>query len=369
VDATAGGTIRLRAAGTDLTGEWISAKGDKTFPVRLTPGPRWTASWLDAGASLLVQAEACLEDPACPAAEADRLFVVADDGHATSWLDCPRFLGGVGTRRDLTRARACFERSIGKATCEEGNSAGLPQAQLAVMLIDGAGGPVDIPRARALFAGCFDDSTAKDVLAHADAKEVDPGTEPEDFCGPDHRGTTLTSNDCFAQQVTEEETRGELLAKRVVAGFDDTGRRLFLDAGKAYAGYARARGAYGYEGSIQGSIRNMVALTTERALYRRRTREIAGLSRFVAPTTSTKQVSDAEKGAAAAFKAVVVDTPGEKAALEETQLTWSAYREAEVRFYVQAFGPKQGAERVERAVRARLEAIRATECDAPGPSE
>ena len=158
-----------------------------------------------------------------------------------------------------------------------------------------------------------------------------------------------------------------LAAKAVVHGLDETATRLFVEASRAYAAYVSAMGAYAYEVYIEGSIRNMVSLARERVLYRKRAKELAELEHFVAAETSAEAASGEEKRAKAAFAAVTVQTSAEKAALDLTQSTWSAFRDAEARFYGVVFGPKQGVERVERALRARLDARRAHECQAPGP--
>src|SRR5262249_2779869 len=132
------------------------------------PAPSASASaTADAGApsSLEKRADQCLADPACDAAEADRLFRAAYD--AGEDVDCFRFAAGAGTPPDAASARACLGRDVAKAACTPGNSAGLYEAELAVYRIDGVGGPVDIAGARAVFAKCFDDVTKSAVLDHA----------------------------------------------------------------------------------------------------------------------------------------------------------------------------------------------------------
>jgi uncharacterized protein YecT (DUF1311 family) len=356
------GTLHLHSTGGDLAGEWANPKGDKVFPIRLSPGAPWAAPTFDAGASASQKAESCLADPFCAAGEADRLFLAADSARAPE-LDCFRFLDGAGVGRDLRRGRACLERGVSTSKCE-GGSAGLDRAELAVMLIDGKGGAADVPRARALFAGCFEDVTASYIHAHADAKEHDPHAAPADFC-KDNGGTTLTSNECGGRALTEEETRLALATKVVVARLDEESARLLVAASKAYAAYVSAMGGYAYDVFVDGSIRNMMMLGRERELDRARTKELGELGHFTAPETSAEDVSRAEKRAAAALAAVTSATPAEKTALDATAAAWSAYRDAEVRFYVKALGPKQGADRVERAVRVRLETRRAKECAPP----
>jgi hypothetical protein len=356
------GTFHLHPSGDDLVGEWKSAKGNKAFPVRLSLGEPWAVATSDAGGRPEERAEQCLADPLCPAAEADRLFVAAEDAHSAG-VDCFRFLDGDGTKRDPVRGRACLERSVGSGDCG-GSSAGLDRAELALLLIDGVGGAPDIPRARALFAGCFADVTASGVLAHADAKEHDPKALAVNFC-KDQGGTTLTSNECAVRARTIEETRADLAAKALASSLDEASVRAFDEASKAYAVYVSAMGAYAYEVYIEGSIRNGMALAREQELYRTRAKELGELGRFVVAETEAADVASAETRTRVALAAIPVGTPAEKAALDKTQTTWSAYRDAEVRFYALALGPKQGADRVERAERVRLETRRAKECAPP----
>jgi hypothetical protein len=99
--------------------------------------------------TLSERAEHCLADATCPSAEAASLFVQADDAGERG-VDCFRFLDGAGTLRDVKRARACLERGLAYEECEEGSSAGLELAELAVMRIDGVGGSQDIQGGRAL---------------------------------------------------------------------------------------------------------------------------------------------------------------------------------------------------------------------------
>ncbi len=357
------GTLRLHPVTDGLAGEWSSTKGDKVFPLRLSPGAAWGGSRADAGGGPERQAEACLADPSCPAADADRLFVVAADAHAPG-LDCYRFLDGAGTKRDAARGRACLEREVGTSTCE-GGSAGLDRAELAVLLIDGVGGAVDIARGRALFDGCMSDVTATGVLGHAAAREHDPTAAAAKFCG-DIGGTTLTSNECLSRGLMLDDTRMALAEKRVAAGLDAAAVKSLVEASQAYLAYAKAMGGFAYETYIDGSIRNAMFIGREAELYQARTKELEGfVARYQAPETTPEDVSRAEKRAAAALAAVTTSTTGEKTALAETQTTWVTYRDTELKFEVQAYGPKLGAERVERGARARLEAKRATECAVP----
>lgn len=235
-----------------------------------------------------------------------------------------------------------------------------------MMRIDGVGGRPDVPAARALLAGCFDDATRSGVLEHAAAKERDPRTPPVDFCRG-IGGTTLTVNECMARENRNEDTKRELEAKTVVAGLDDTGKKLFASAEKAYGDYVTAMGEFVYEVYVEGSIRGTVLLDEERRLKAARVKDLGDLPRFLASETSSNRVETAQRESAAALAKVGAGTTtaAEKDALQKTQQTWTAYRDAEVGLYEYMFGPKQGGDRVRDALLLRLESRRAKECAPP----
>jgi hypothetical protein len=315
-----------------------------------------------AGASQ--RAEDCLASPTCPAADAARLFVAASDANDPD-VDCFRFVDGMGTARNVMRARACFEHQENAHACG-GGSPDLQAAELAMMQIDGVGGRANIPAARALLAGCFDDATLSGILEHAAKKERDPKTPSVDFC-KDIGGTTITMNECMARESQNADTQRELEAKVVVAGLDSTGQRLFAASEKAYAEYVSAMGTFVYEVYVQGTIRGAMSIGEEHALKVAHAKDLAEFPRFVAKETSDRDVESAQRAAASALAKAVAGTttPAEKEALQKTQRTWTAYRDAEVGLYEYVFGPKQGANRVHAALLLRLESRRAKECAPP----
>jgi uncharacterized protein YecT (DUF1311 family) len=337
------------------------------------PAPLPSTPTIDAGVTrtgsqtrneLSERAEHCLADATCPSAEAASLFVQADDAGERG-VDCFRFLDGAGTLRDVKRARACLERGLAYEECEEGSSAGLELAELAVMRIDGVGGSQDVQGARALFSKCVDDMTKLAIVEHAEAKERDPKTLPMNFCK--HGATTLTSNDCLARDRINEETKAELQSKALAAGLDAAGKELLASATKAYAAYVDAMGRYAYEVYIEGSIRNEIALRRERELDEKRTQDLAGFASFAASETSPMAVARAERATLAALAAVRPKTSEEKGLLGKTQDAWVAYRDAEVHLYEGVFGSQQGAGRVRAATLVRLEGRRRGECAHPTP--
>jgi hypothetical protein len=147
----------------------------------------------------------------------------------------------------------------------------------------------------------------------------------------------------------------------VASGLDAPGRDLFAKADHAFDDYVGAVGDYVYEVYIDGTIRSAMALSAQNKLKATRIQDLAAFPHFVAKDTSPKEVEAAEQRRAAALGRVHPGTASEKAALLKTEQTWEAFRDAEVALYAHAFGPSQGVERVEAAVRARLEARRASD--------
>jgi hypothetical protein len=357
------GILRLRRVGDDLVGQWSDPEGKKTFPVRLSPA-RVGAGPTRAKSSLAAQALRCLDDLACPAAEATRLFVASDDAHEIE-ADCFRFLDGAGVPKDVVRGRGCLERVVRASPCD-GSSAFLPTAELATMQIDGVAGPVDVAAARALFATCFADVTKDAVLEHAKAKELDRTTPVVDFCSA-LGGTTLVWEECAARQRAREQTRARLAAKSIAATLDAEGKRLLAAAEKAHADYARARVLYVFEVFSGGSVRNAMALGVEKDLEKSRGDDLTAFSSFKATAASDDDVTRATRAAEAAFAAVETSTPAEKKELGNTAMEWTSFRDAEEALYERVFGPAQGADRVRRAMLVRLAERRAKECGPPEP--
>jgi hypothetical protein len=360
------GGFRLRPDGSGLTGDWDDPTGKKTFPVRLVAGAEYDAGTGDASdsdtgapASPSKQAEDCLAQPTCSAADAARLFVAASDAHDPD-LDCFRFLDGAGVPRDLVRARACLERRAPELDCG-GSSMSLETGELALMRIDAIGGRSDGAGGRAIVEGCFDDVSRQAILEHAAAKERDPKTPRVDFC-KDIGGTTVTAEECEGRNGTNTETARDLEAKGVVASLDAAGRDLFARSDKAFRDYVSAVGEYVYEVYIDGTIRGGMSLAAQSKLEAERVSELAAFGQFVAKDTTPQDVEAASRARTVAFHRVNPGNAAEKAALARTEQTWEVYRDAELALYEHAFGPTQGTERVEAALRVRLESRRAAQC-------
>jgi hypothetical protein len=240
-------------------------------------------------------------------------------------------------------------------------------AELALMRIDGVGGPVDGPGARALVADCFDDVTRQAIDEHADVKERNPWARALDFCG-EVGGTTITIDECLARHNRRLDAARALEAKAVAGDLDDEARPILVASEKAYDAYVRAVGDFVYEVYVQGTIRGAMALDSEAALLAVHASDLAALKGFVAGATSGRELDAARLATAAALARVTTATPAEVAALRKTQTAWEAYRDADIALYVRVFGPAQGADRVRATRGVRLEVRRAKECGPPSAS-
>ncbi len=316
----------------------VSARSVAVSPAALVTAQAASqdASVADPFVSLFARAETCLLEPMCAAEEADRLFQAADDASEPD-VACLHFADANGTKKDVARARRCLERTAGPLACEGGSSASLALAELTVYRIDGLGGPQDVRAARAALLPCADDLTRRGVLDHADAKEKNPATAAMNFC-KDYGGTTLTSNECVTRAKGHDLTRAALQAKTVFATLDANGKQAFIVANEAYAAYVAAMGAYVYEVSKDGSVRNVAATSKERDLLARRTSELSKLTRVVPKASANGELTKAAQDVDAALSRLTARAASAelKASIAKAQAAWLVYRDAEVAFYVNA---------------------------------
>ncbi len=112
-------------------------------------------------------------------------------------LDCFRYYYGAGVRRDRPRARACFARDVAvDGACANDDGPFMPRIFLAVMEIEGQGGPVSRSEALALLEPCGNDyiiRTLRDAAQGSGSLLPDGGAS--DPCG-DLPGDTFTIAQC-----------------------------------------------------------------------------------------------------------------------------------------------------------------------------
>ena len=357
------GHIVLQREGRNLVGTWSDLAKKKTLPLKLEPSAPTPALVIDAGASpgAFRQGEQCLDDVACAAAEAERLFIAGDDAHE-EFIDCTRFLDGTGVKTDLVRGRDCLERAVGNRSCD-GASPFMDQGELVCLRLDGIGGRRDITGARKLLEGCFADITTDGLRDRVERVAANPSAPPIDFC-KDIPGTTFVANDCLSRALRGEHDHASLLAKKIFNGLDERGRPLLRAATKAFAAYLDAEGEVTLAVFEGGSARIIFLLDRKHALEAMRAGALEAWSSFVAPVVAVDDVARARHESK--DTSPTPDDPASaehflrvKKASADAENAWRRYRDAEIALYTHTFGKAQGEARVRDAVTVMLATERA----------
>jgi len=260
-----------------------------------------------------------------------------------SELDCFRFYYGTGVPEDAARARSCFERNVGKASCGS-SSPDLQRLYLATMRLDAQGGPRDAEGARALLKDCFADVSVSGVLGARRTKG------PIDFCR-DIGGTTLSMQECALVNDSRAAFEQQRAVKGLFASLDDAGKARYRAATDAFTRYAdldATRAGDAYRG---GSLRPQTELQHRTRLASRRTKQ---LTTFLTtpPTAADLPQLEAKLAALRAQLRHGLDPEG-AAVFDAADAAWESYRDAEIAFY------KQSGDGVRAAlVRDRIEALK-----------
>ena len=296
-------------------------------PPTPTPAPAWTS------------VAACLEAPRCAASELERLISETEDD------DCWRLLDTV---HDDKRGRSCLERTVTANESHDASSCDAGQAELAMMRIDGRGGPVDIAGARALFARCYDDVTKSAVLEHAAKKEKNPKAPSVDFCR-EMGGTTLTNQICLARRAEAERMRTYVTEKNVAKELDDAALPFLVEARKAMLAFAAADSDLVYQQFIDGTLRGSMAMIRSDAVLKDWQIELGKLAETRPPKAPAGSV-ETRIGVMLLEPEVHEEV---KTALGASQKAWITYRDAHLALVFHTYGLDARA-----AAEARLTATR-----------
>jgi hypothetical protein len=163
---------------------------------------------------------------------------------------CFRLYYGAGPTRDLTRARACFEKEVPQRTCNE-TPFHLDRLYLAVMYLDAQGGAADPAKARALLAECFNDADIGELRKRTAAPPEQTGKL--DFC-ESLAGTTRAGISCSSLASLRIDTALEALEKSVLARLDPPGRELYRKWKAAGDKFAEADAAAIFESISPGTL-------------------------------------------------------------------------------------------------------------------
>jgi hypothetical protein len=245
---------------------------------------------------------------------------------------CFRLYYGAGVTRDLTRARACFEKEVPKRTCNQ-TPYHLDRLYLAVMYLDAQGGAAELGKARALLSDCFND---------ADIAELRQRTAGQagklDFCGS-LAATTNAGMSCSLLASLRIDTALAALEKSLLARLDPQGRELYRKWKDAGDKFAQADAAAIFESISPGALAPAAFNDRVNEIHAQRVRDLRELFRYrVHPKNNAAALAEAVHTLAERYRQQLERDERAKvrASAERAQEAWVAYRDATPAFYCQA---------------------------------
>ena len=236
---------------------------------------------------------------------------------------------GVSESKDAYRA--CLERAVAAdKPCEGGGSPDLATLELAVALVDGTGGPADVPRARKLLAGCFRDVAVDAVIAHADEKERDPRARSLEKCDQ-FAQTTFAITECLHEHIQNERA----WLRRTRRSYDTITRPVFDAATRAAEAWQMALGTIDYTRYAGGTMRDAALLSRVYAAMKKRRERLEVIRGWIpSPTMDASERASARDRLANALRLIENGAePAEQRALHDEERAWSVYRDAEADLY------------------------------------
>lgn len=304
------------------------------------------------GNDLVKRAEKCLEDPLCSLEDAARLLFQADSAGASE-MDCFRLYYGIAVPVDLPRARACFERSVGREKGCGDQSPGLHRIYLASMLVDGQGGLRETERGKQILGDCYPDMSVSIVREEAAKRAVsDPPAPPLDFC-KDIGGTTLSMQGCGMVDSNKAAFEAQKTMKILAPQLDVEGRALARKAAAAWTTFAEKDADDTSDIYRGGSMRSLIYLTGRTKRERERAEALRSLFEY-SPGQDDPAIADKELDRV--YRAALSSRADDEARklLAAAQAAWRVYRTAEVAFHRRALGKQHGESAVARDIAARL---------------
>jgi len=273
---------------------------------------------------LLASLTACSAGPAAvtvaPVASSSVAPVSLDEHYDD--LGCGVFAKG-GAAESATALRRCLERTVPKDACASGGSPDLATLELAVSLIDGTGGPADVPRARELLARCFADASVLAVLTHAGTRG-----SPLDSCDA-YAQTTLAMTDCATEHAQSERA----WMRRIRHELPSDARPLFDVATAAYEVYARKLGEVTYDRYAGGTARSPAMADEIRSLLHERRVRLQTIRTFVASPVTPEELASARETLRDRLAAAEGAEPEAKQAVAAASHAFLPYRDAEIALY------------------------------------
>jgi uncharacterized protein YecT (DUF1311 family) len=270
---------------------------------------------------------------------------------------CLDQLHGIGRARDLPAARACLAAAL-PSPCPDSGSPDLARAELAVMYLDGQGGPADPQKAWELLRGCFEDAT---VLGLQEAFEGRKPTGKYDFCR-ELGGTTFTINECSALEVRAQDQGHAAAATRLRAQLPAAARARLDAAEKVWAAFVQAAAEVAADEVRGGTAATSYRLSTQADLGRARARWLEELPALQPQRCDARalEVEDGRLNAAYQAARKELDEDGARL-LRDAERAWIASRDADAALASVWKGPE-----LETAVRCLATQSRARALQASG---
>jgi uncharacterized protein YecT (DUF1311 family) len=252
---------------------------------------------------------------------------------------CFRLYYGVGPTRDLTRARACFEKEVPERSCKQ-TPFHLDRLYLAVMYLDAQGGATNLEKARALLSGCYEDADISELHKRIAAGEsAAPGQAGKlDFC-KSLVGTTRAGISCSALDSLRIDTALEAAEKSVLERLDPKGRDLYRKWKDAGDKFAEASATAIFESINPGTIAPEASNDFLNQVRAQRVRDLWELFQYRAhPRNNAAALAGAVRALQERYRQQL--ERDERAKVREltqrAQEAWIAYRDATPAFYCEA---------------------------------
>ena len=245
---------------------------------------------------------------------------------------CFRLYYGAGVKRDLTRARACFEKEVPSRACNA-SPFHLDRLYLAAMYLDAQGGAADPGKARGLLSECFDDADIAELRQRTAGQ-----TGKLDFC-ESLVGTTGAGMSCSLLASLRIDTALGAVEKSVLARLDPPGRELYRKWKVAGDKFAQADAAAIFESISPGTLAPAAANDRVNEVHAQQVRDLQELFRYrVHPKNNAAALAEAVRALRERYRQQV--ERDQRARVRETaeraQEAWMAYRDATPAFYCEA---------------------------------
>jgi hypothetical protein len=242
-------------------------------------------------------------------------------------------------KRDLTRARACFEKEVPQRACNA-SPFHLDRLYLAVMCLDAQGGAAAPDKARALLSECFDDADVIALRQRIASREGAP-TAPAaklDFCAS-LAATTNAGMSCSLLASLRIDTAQAALEKSVLARLDPPARELYRKWKDAGDRFAQAGAAAIFESIAPGTLAPAAANDRVNEIHAQRVRDLQELFRYrVHPGNNAAALAETVRAFEERYRQQLArDQPDKvRESTQRAQGAWIAYRDATPAFYCAA---------------------------------